>query len=184
MAETPKIKIVTQAKRVPFYFDPDPASSNLVGTVESIPPLSTSDPQHINIWFGWDEGLANGDIMELYLLAADLDNLPDIATARYTAVWSGVASYQVNSTGWAIQVIEHDQQFIMNSPKAVLDVEARKQNWGWVILSSNSDDYQLIMGQLTVEHSLEVRTWGNDNWTWNNIDEVKDGLTEVDTDVY
>lgn len=177
----PKIQIVTITKRVPFRFDEVPATVRALAT---IPPLAMTHMRQLQIWFGIGEGPASGDQIECYILPGDLENPPDLASARERAHWAAVQNWEVaGAPASIVQTITHENLFVLDSDYSTIELADRIRNNQWLLVVSDTGNTQIYIGTITVEHNLIIRTWGNDAYTWDDIDvRNSEGLTEIDMD--
>lgn len=177
----PQIKLVSVTKRVPFRLDGVPVGPI---SLSVIPPLASSHMRQLQIWFGIGEGPSDGDQIEAYILPGDFSNPPDLASTRDRAHWAAVQNWQDCGTpGNCVQTITHENLFVLDSDFTSLELADRIRNNRWMLITSDLANVQIYIGTITVEHILIIRTWGNDAYTWDDIDVPNsEGLTEIDTD--
>jgi len=185
MAQFPRLRVVSIVKRVPFRFEATPTA--LVSAIERVPIMTLrSTPLQLQIWWGHDAAVANGDQLEIYLLAVNEAESPDLSSARARAIWSAVNKWVVVGTdAYAVQTITHENIMFL-APEGVSNVNVgeRPHQFVWGFIFANTTSAQLALGSLAIQHDLLIRTWGNDNWTFNSEDTPNsEGLTEIDTDV-
>lgn len=182
---SPNIKIVTALIKRGIFI----RTAAIDGTVRivRIPPLSTSKALQLQIWFGLHDDPGDQEQFEIFLMSVDFDNLPDVAAMRQDSEWQAMQHWShVGTPANAVQTITHENLVFFSTGVANVEVATRTRDYGWALLliGDNANSSIAANGTLTTQIDYIVRTWGGDNSTFDTVEETKDGLTDIDYDVW
>lgn len=178
-------KLIVVQKKVSFR-ERKAIANGIWLNVERIPPLSTSRILQLQIWFGVRVP-ADLDEFELYLLALDNDNPPDIGGVRDRNLWGAHQLWAIATGGRGNQTLEHENLPILGGlfHNTAIATRTRDNFWSFFV-QINAGDYTFITtGTCFIEHTLIQRRWGNDAYTFDIADSTNaEGITDIDMDVY
>ncbi len=146
-----------------------------------VPRMGSVTPVEVDITYGISDDPSD-EIVEFFIESVDIDNLPNIAALRETAIWAAAQAWRsIGTDAGPTQTLSRETNDIFHPATFIFDeVAGYTQRQAVALLAHSTTTSTLfVLAKLTWLETVVQRVWGSDTHD-NNHEEREDWYYTMD----